>query len=59
MTRHLLWRPHNDVEETQTFLTHLLNSMESDETHAWIVESKEDRSAHGAYVDGRPLCQSG
>ena len=35
------------VEETQTFLTHLLNSMESDGTYAWIVESKEDRRLMG------------
>ena len=59
MTRHLLWRPHNDVEETQTFLTHLLNSMESDETHAWIVESKEDRRLMGLMSIGIHSARAG
>ena len=47
VTRYLPWRPHKDVEETQTFLSHLLNAIESGGTHAWIVESKEDRVLMG------------
>ena len=47
VARYLPWRPHKDVEETQTFLSHLLNAIESGETHAWIVESKEDRVLMG------------
>ena len=59
VTRYLPWRPHNDVEETQTFLTHLLNSMESDETHAWIVESKEDRRLMGLMSMGIHSARAG
>ena len=44
---YLPWRPHKDVEETQTFLSHLLNAMESGGTHAWIVEGREDRRLMG------------
>ena len=47
VTRHLPWRPHKDVEETQKFLSHLLNAMESGGTHAWIVEGREDRRLMG------------
>ena len=47
VTLYLPWRPHKDVEETQTFLSHLLNAMESGGTHAWIVEGREDRRLMG------------
>ena len=47
VTRYLPWRPHKDVEETQKFLSHLLNAMESGGTHAWIVEGREDRRLMG------------
>ena len=47
VTRYLPWRPHKDVEETQTFLSHLLSAMESGGTYAWIVEGKEDRRLMG------------
>ena len=59
VTRYLPWRPHKDVEETQTFLTHLLNSMESDETHAWIVENKEDRRLMGLMSMGIHSARAG
>ena len=47
VTRYLPWRPHSDVEETRTFLSHLLGAMEKGGTHPWIVESKEDRRLMG------------
>ena len=47
VTRYLPWRPHKDVEDTQKFLSHLLNAMESGGTHAWIVEGREDRRLMG------------
>ena len=47
VARYLPWRPHKDVEESQTFLSHLLNAIERGGTHAWIVESKEDRRLMG------------
>ena len=59
VTRHLPWRPHKSVKETQTFLTHPLNSMESDETHVWIVESKEDRRLMGLMSIGIHSARAG
>ncbi len=42
VTRYLPWRPHKNVEETRTFLDHLLKSIESGETFAWVIESLKD-----------------
>ena len=47
VTRYLPWRPHKDAEKTQTFLSHLLNAMESGRTCAWIIENQEDRRLMG------------
>lgn len=47
VTRYLPWRPHRDVEETRTFLSHLLSAMESGRTSAWVIESREDRRLMG------------
>ena len=47
VTRYLPWRPHRDVEETQTFLRRLLKSIGSRETSAWVIESLEDRRIMG------------
>ena len=59
VARYLPWRPHKDVEETQTFLSHLLNAIESGETHAWIVESKEDRVLMGLMSMGVQSAREG
>lgn len=43
VTRYLPWRPHRDVQETRTFLSHLLNAIGSGGgTCAWIIESRSD-----------------
>ena len=47
VTRYLPWRPHNDVEETRSFLSGLLDAVANGRTHAWIIESREDRRLMG------------
>ena len=47
VTWYLPWRPHKDVEETRTFLSHLLSAMEERRTSAWVIESLEDRRLMG------------
>ena len=47
VTRYLPWRPHRDVEETQTFLSLLLNTLERGGTCAWVIEGREDRRLIG------------
>ena len=59
VTLYLPWRPHKDVEETRTFLSHLLSAMESGGTHAWIVESKEDRRLMGLMSMGIQSAREG
>ena len=47
VTRYLPWRPHKDIEETQAFLSRLLDALESGGTCAWLIESREDRRLIG------------
>ena len=47
VTRYLPWRPHKEVKETQTFLSHLLAAIESGGTSAWVIETLEDRRLIG------------
>ena len=48
VTLYLPWRPHRDVEETRTFLSRLLQAMDSGGgTCAWIIEGRDDRRLMG------------
>ena len=47
VTRYLPWRPHCNVEQTQTLLCRLLRAMESGGTYAWVIESLDDRRIMG------------
>ena len=47
VARYLPWRTHRDVEETQMFLSLLLNALGSGGTCAWVIEGREDRRLIG------------
>lgn len=47
VTRFLPWRPHENVEQTRSFLRSLLKVLEAGTTYAWIIEDRTDRRLVG------------
>lgn len=52
VTRHLLWRPHQDIEETRTFLRGRIEAVEDGDDFYWSVRLRADNELIGAVALG-------
>lgn len=42
VTRHMIWRPHKNVEETHDFVRRCMLAWEDDSAYPWVITRKED-----------------
>jgi RimJ/RimL family protein N-acetyltransferase len=42
VTKHLVWRPHQSIEDTNAFLDQCMKHWNGDDDFAWVIESKEE-----------------
>jgi len=47
VTRYLIWRPHQDIEETHDFLRRCISAWNNGSTFAWVLSRKEDSGLVG------------
>ena len=47
VTRYLIWRPHQDIEETHDFLRRCIPAWKNGSTFAWVLSRKEDSGLVG------------